>query len=300
MVSARDQALDTLFRDDAQQALTLGERKLAANPADIDARYEVGAALGLLASYSATVEGRPGASLGPARRAYREHARVLELDPDRHDAGLIVGLYAYAVAHFSVPARLLARLAGVKGDASRGLRLVRDASEAPSEAQASAMFTLILLYNGEHRYDEALAVIGRLQREFPRNRLLWLEAGLTARRARRWMAARAALEEGLARLSADSRPHAWGEDARWHCAYGLTLVTLHEIELADRELREALTLPSRDGVHGQARAGLARLADLAGDRAGALEGYRQAEHLCRQDQDDECGALVRALQRGDR
>ena len=38
--------------------------------------YQVGAAYGFLASYTATVEGRVLGSLGPARRAYREHERV--------------------------------------------------------------------------------------------------------------------------------------------------------------------------------------------------------------------------------
>ena len=34
-------------------------------------------------------------SLRAARRAYAEHERVLELDPSRKDAGLIVGMYRY-------------------------------------------------------------------------------------------------------------------------------------------------------------------------------------------------------------
>ena len=38
---------------------------------------------------------------------------------------------------------------------------------------------LVLLYNREGRYDDALRTIDELQRRFPRNRLLWL-SGLTA------------------------------------------------------------------------------------------------------------------------
>ena len=71
---------------------SLSEERLRRNPDDAEAHYLVGAADGFLASYAATVEGHVLGSLGPARRAYREHERVLELDPARKDAGLIVGL----------------------------------------------------------------------------------------------------------------------------------------------------------------------------------------------------------------
>ena len=73
-------ARGTAFHDALRQALTLSERG-SDHPADADAHYQVGAAYGFLASYTATVEGRLLGSLGPARRAYHEHERVLELDP---------------------------------------------------------------------------------------------------------------------------------------------------------------------------------------------------------------------------
>ncbi len=57
------------------------------------------------------------------------------------------------------------------------------------------MFTLIVIYNREARYDDALRVIGELQRRYPRNRLLWLEAASTALRASRPADARRAIEE---------------------------------------------------------------------------------------------------------
>src|SRR5439155_26875491 len=114
-------------------------------------------------------------------------------------------------------------LSGFGGDRQRGLRLVEDAARYPGDAQPNALFTLVLLYNREARYGAALGVIDELQRRFPRNRLLWLEAGNTWLRAGRPVQARAALEEGLARLAQDPRPHAPGEDARWKYAHGAAL-----------------------------------------------------------------------------
>src|SRR6185295_8768614 len=88
--AAPNAALDAAFHDALQRALALSEERLRHNPSDAEAHYLVGA----------------------ARRAYREHERVLELDPRRKDAGLIVGLYRYGVASLPAPLRLLARLSG--------------------------------------------------------------------------------------------------------------------------------------------------------------------------------------------
>src|SRR5262249_30242653 len=109
-----------------------------------------------------------------------------------------------------------------------GVRLVEAAARHPSDVRPNALFTLILIYNRERRYDDALRVIRELQERYPRNRLLWLEAGDTLLRAGRPAHARAALEQGLARLAIDPRPRALGEEARWRDAYAASLARLKE------------------------------------------------------------------------
>lgn len=206
------------FHKYIRQSLALSEARLRNNPTDADAHYHVGAAFGCLASYTATVEGRVRDSLGPARRAYKAHQRVLALDPRRKDAALIVGMTRHAVASLSAPLRFLAYLAGFDGNSDRGLRLVEEAAQYPGETRRNALFTLVLLYNREGRYDAALQLIRDLQQRYPRNRLLWLEEGNTLLRAGRRAEARAALEEGLSRLARDTRPRAPGEESRWQLA----------------------------------------------------------------------------------
>ena len=288
-------ALDAAFHDSMRQALSLSEQQLEEHPDDADAHYQLGAALGVLASYTATIDGRVLGSLGAARRAYREHERVLQLDPQRKDAGLIVGMYRYAVAALPAPLRLMAHLAGFGGGRERGLRMVEEAARYPSDVQPNALFTLILIYNREARYDDALRVIGELQRRYPRNRLLWLEAGNTALRAGRPVEARAAFEEGLAHLARDERPRAAGEEARWRGAYGTALVALKDVRPAERELRAALGGAVRDWVRGRAHKELGKLADLSGDRSRALDEYRLADRLCRQDHDSICSEELKKL-----
>jgi tetratricopeptide (TPR) repeat protein len=287
--------LAATFHDALAQALKRSEARLRARPADADAHYQMGAAYGFLASYTATVEGRVLGSFGSARRAYREHARALALAPERKDAGLIVGMYRYAVSEMSAPLRLAAWLAGMGSDRARGLRMVEAAARYPSDAQPNALFTLVLLYNREARYDDALRVIGELERRYPRNRLLWLEAGVTALRAGRPVEARASLEQGLARLARDGRSRAPGEDARWRLAYGATLVALKDTGPAERELRAALEGATRDWVRGRVHKELGKLADLADDRPRALDEYRLADRLCRRDGDSACADDVSGL-----
>ena len=141
----------------------------------------------------------------------------------------------------------------------------------------------------------ALKTIADLRERFPRNRLLLLEAGSTALRAGRFADARRWLEDGLARLATDTRPRATGEESRWRFAYGSALVALKDLQAADRELRAALAVATRDWLRGRIHKELGKVADLTGDRARALTEYRQAERLCRQDEDDECVDDAKAL-----
>ena len=97
----------------------------------MNALYDVGAAVGLQASYAATVEGRVGGAFRAARRAYDTHERVLALDPSRKDAGLTVGTYRYVVATLSLPARWVAYLVGFGGDKSKGLHMIEEAARYP-------------------------------------------------------------------------------------------------------------------------------------------------------------------------
>lgn len=289
-----DSKLAADFHDTLSRAIAISEARLRDRANDADAHYQAGSAYGFLASYTATIDGRLFGSLSPGRRAYREHERALELDPQRHDAGLIVGMYRYAVSNLRAPMRLMARLAGFGSDRERAVGLVEDAARTPSDVQANARFTLILIYNREARYDDALRTITELQQRYPRNRLLWLEQANTALRAGRPLEARRAIDEGLLRFHDDRRPKAFGEDARWRLARGTALVGLKDPDGAT-DLRAAVDNAGSDWVRGRARKELGKLADLAGDRDGALTQYRAASALCQRDRDRECVDEAHAL-----
>jgi tetratricopeptide (TPR) repeat protein len=282
------QSLDAAFHSNIDRALALADERLREHPDDPDAHFQVGAAYAFLTTYKATVEGRLAGGFRTARRAYGEHERALALDPQRHDAGLTVGLYRYGVSTLSAPLRLLAGLAGFGGGRERGLRLVEDAASFPSDVQTNARFTLIVIYNRERRFDDALRVIRELQQLYPRNRLLWLEAGSTNLRARRFDDARAAIEDGMTRLAGDPRPRAFGEQARWRYYRGAALVGLHRREAAEPDLRFVLEAEAPEWLRGRAHTEIGKLADLSGNRSGAIAQYRLAGRICREQHDSGC------------
>ena len=74
---------------------------------------------------------------------------------------------------------------GSAADGSAGLALIERAAATPSDSRIDALFALVLMYNRERRYDEALKALQELRRLHPRNRLVVLESGSTALRAGR-------------------------------------------------------------------------------------------------------------------
>lgn len=273
------------FRMSVDRALAIARKRVAANPRDADAHYQIGAAVGLRASYTATVEGSALGAFRAAREAYEEHERVMALDPHRKDAALIVGTYRYLVAALALPLRWVAYIAGFGGGKEKGLRLVEEAAAYPGDSQTDATFALILMYNRERRYDDALKQLAILRDKYPRNRLVWLETGSTNLRAGRAAEAERAIADGMTRFADDTRPRMFGEHALWYYKRGAARAALGRAPEAEQDLRKAVSVEGRSWVHGRAHLELGKLALEAGDRATAQKELRAAIALCDADND---------------
>jgi len=283
--------LVTEYQKSIAAALTLAEARVAAIPPakkDAQAHYDLGAALGLNASYVASIEGRLLAGFRAASRAYDEHETVLRIDPTRKDAGLTVGTYRYIVSTLSMPLRLMAYVAGFGGGRERGIQMLRETAAKGGENRTDAMFALVLVYNRERRYDDALQTLQELRKLHPRNRLVLLEAGSTALRAGRPQQAEAVLTEGLGMLAATSGPKIPGEETLWRYKRGAARVALGRADSARADLQSATSAEAQTWVQGRARVELARVALQGGDRGTAAGEARQAETLCQRGQDSVC------------
>jgi len=283
------------FKNTVERAIALARQRITRNPRDADAHYQLGAAVGLRASYVATVEASAAGAFRAAREAYDESETVLSLDPRRKDAGLIVGTYRYIVATLSLPLRWFAYVAGFGGDRDRGLRLVEDAAAYGSDNQTDARFALLLLYNREKRYDDALEQLAVLREQYPRNRLMWLESGSTCLRAGRVADAERFLEEGAARFADDRRPRMFGEDALWHYKRGTALAWSGRAADAQVKLQQALQGESRPWVRARAHLELGRLALVAKNMAAARQEFQSAIRLAESDNDPATANEARKL-----
>jgi tetratricopeptide (TPR) repeat protein len=292
-------ALASEFKAALDRATELARARLSNHSDEVDAQYDLGAAIGLRASYAATVEGSVMSAFRAARGAYEAHERVLQLSPTRHDAALIVGTYRYVVAAMSLPLRWAAYIAGFGGGAAAGLEMVESAARYPGDSQTDAQIALVLLYNRERRYDDALQQLRVLRERYPRNRLFLLEAGSTSLRANHLQDAERTLSEGIDRLASDNRPRTAGEEALWYYKRGAARVGLGKDEEARRDLEHALKQEARPWVYARTHLELGRLAAKAGRTADARQAWQSTISLCEREQDeptaDEARRLLKTL-----
>jgi Tetratricopeptide repeat len=271
-------ALETEFMHELDAAIDLADARLRAHPHDVQARYDVGAAYALQASYKASVDGSVLAAFHSAKRAFDAQEDVLAHDPTRGGARVIVGTYRYLVSALSLPTRLFAYLAGFGGGKTRGISMLETAIHEP-DGHVEAAVTLMLVYTREGRHEDALRVVRGLEAEFPRNRLFVLEDGSAAIRAGHAADAEATLSRGLAALDQDPRPRFPGERALWLYKRGMARLNLNHLSDASADLTAALAADPQGWVHGRIDLELGKIADLSGNRTGALAAYREAKAL---------------------
>lgn len=288
--------LDAQFRKHIARAIELAQARVKSAPNDPQAHYDLGTALGLDASYMATVDGRMLAGFRAARYCYDEHERVLELDGRRNDAALAVGMYRYIVSTLSLPMRMMAYVAGFGGGKEQGVKLVQQAAAGGGEARIDALFALVLIHNREERFGEALDVLRQLRKLYPGNRLVLLEAGATALRGGRAAEADALLTEGIGILSRETRPRFQGEEQLWRYKRGAARAALGRADALE-DLQVAAGGDGLTWVAGRARVELAQLALKRGDRAAAASEASQAETLCLNGNDAPCVEQAKELKR---
>ena len=270
--------LDAEFKRETARAVELAEARLARNPTDLQARLDVSSAYALQASYTASIEGSMSAAFRSAKRAFDAGEYVLERDPKRVGAGVVVGTYRYLVSALNLPARMFAYVVGFGGGKERGISQIQTAL-GDGEVRVEASLALLLIFSREGRHNDALAVTRQLGKQYPRNRLFVLEEGATAIRAGKAAEADAALTRGLAAFDQDPRLKIPGERALWLYKRGLARLNMNRPAEARADLAAALGSEPVQWVRGRIHLELGKLADLAGRRADALGEYRTAKAI---------------------
>jgi hypothetical protein len=204
------------FNDLIRQAIAVAKARVQKNPADTEALYYQGAALGLRAGYSVTVKRSFRRAMGDANGSIQIQKRVVKMDPNYNDAYLSIGLYEYVIDSLPFIWKTLARLAGLKGSKKKGIEHLELATQKGKFAADDARVILIGLYSREKQPEKALEVISYLAAKYPRNYLLGVErANMFYQRGRKdeGAAAFTALlkNEQIAQAANDHINYQWGE-----------------------------------------------------------------------------------------
>ena len=282
-------AIDAEFKQEIARAIELANGRLSVNAKDIQARYDLGAAYGLQASYLAAVESRMTAALLSARKAYDAQEEVLEKDPKRLGAGVVVGTYRYMVAGMGLPSRMFAYMMGFGGDKERGISLIQAATN-DTNSHIEAKLALTMIFTREGRHADALRMVSELAAEFPRNRIFVLEQGSAALRAGKHAEAEAYLTKGLEMFTHDDRRKIPGERALWLYKRGLARLMLRRPSESRTDLNAALVAEPENWVKGRIRLALGKVADTSGQRTDALTEYRVAQQIAKSANDAVCQA----------
>jgi tetratricopeptide (TPR) repeat protein len=159
------------------RATKLEEKRLDANPKDVDALYARGVTRAQFSTYTALMEHAWFSALRNGVGARRDHERVLELSPGYTDAKLIVGAHNFVMGSLPWAVKAAVSMVGLSGSKEKGLQDLRDAANGTGETSVDAKILLSLFLRRERQFNESLQVTRSLIPAYPRDVLLALEEG---------------------------------------------------------------------------------------------------------------------------
>lgn len=192
-----DPAVDRAFRDRMAQAKTKALALIARNKNDADAQYYLGAYYGVMAGYEASVARKFFGAMRNGSRSVEAHEKALKLKPDYYDAYLSVGMYDYIAGNLPFMYKVIATLAGVRGNKARGIERLQKIVTNETVTADDARVLLVAIYKNEKRFDDALALLKHLNAKYPASYLLKLETATLLVTMKRQSEAYAAFESLL-------------------------------------------------------------------------------------------------------
>lgn len=182
--------VDALYR----RAIQLSNRKLQANPNDVDALFARGYATSLETVYTGMIEKKYIAALQMALAARKDDDTVLKLDPKYVDCYLVLGVHEYVLGSLSLPFKVLAGLVGIHGSKSKGLADLQRVGQYGIINSVAARTAMAIFLRREAQYSKAIQVIDGLHQQYPHNFLFSLEQANLLKDSGQGMAAIAAYQ----------------------------------------------------------------------------------------------------------
>jgi len=271
-----DPQVKTRIFELADESLQLSEKRLKANPDDVEALYARGVTRGLKLTYVAIIEKSFFAALRNASASRSDHERVLQIDPDYLDAKTVVGLHNFVLGSMPLAARIMAGIVGMSGNKKKGLDYLYEVGRSDRETSVDARVALALFLRREARYQDALEIVRTLTSQYPRNFIFALEEANVLKDAGKGQDAIAA----YTRVMDNSRAGVYSDPHLERAAFGLaeSLKGQRKTSEALKEYESAISLSKQpsDGVRIRALLGAGEMYDALGKRDLALKDYNEA------------------------
>ena len=200
---AVDPALEAQYVSVREDAERRAERRLAANPDDVDALFALGLVYGNAANYMAGVKARYFRGLRLGERAHDIHSRLREMRPDIHDTGVVLGVREYVIGTLPRAHRFMVLFVGARGDRELGLEYMRDAVAHGEFLGPYAQVLLAMASIREGDLAAATSLAEDLADRYPRNPLVRLELLKLYREQQRYEDAQRLARSLLGDLTAD-------------------------------------------------------------------------------------------------
>jgi tetratricopeptide (TPR) repeat protein len=269
------------FESAIAKSMSLSQERLASNPKDVAALYALGVAHGLRANYNFLVRKGWMDALRDATTARKLHNKVTDIDPSVVDARVVQGVHDYVVGSLPWHIKVLGFLAGYRGDKEQGIRTLEYVAAHGSLNRVDAEVLLCAIYRRERQPRKAVVLLESLMSRFPRNYLFRFEAAQMYGDLGDKKHALAEIQQvedlkasgysGYDRLPTERIYYARGTVQFWYNDLDQALGNFRKVTTHSQDL------DLNTATYAWLRLG--QILDLLGQRARAIEAYRQAVRL---------------------
>jgi len=263
------------LRETVDIAIAKSDAILKKNPRDIRALYAKGISNATLASFEASVKRSYVAAGGKAKAARDLHRQVLKMDSSFDDARMSVGMFNYVVGVIPWSIRLLLSPFGFRGEGKEiGMEQLETAAVKGKSVGTDARMMLIVVYNRERRYEQALKFATELHSRYPRNFIFELAQASIYGKMKRWDDALRTYQEVLAKVEAKKNGYERLAAYRVQHSLGTTNIERHQFESAIDNFDHVVKFKdSPPDAKASAHLWMGKIHDSAGRRAQALQQY---------------------------
>ena len=159
----------------------MAQKILRVRPRDAEALFVFTLTEGMESDFKGLIEKHQLASLTSARRAEKDAARLLEIDPNACDAFLAIGAANYIIGCLPAYERAVLWLGGFRGDRQRGMVQLEKAATGGHYLRPLAKVFLALAAERERQFERARILFADLHNEFPQNPVFERELALAAK-----------------------------------------------------------------------------------------------------------------------